>query len=76
MCMHAIQGILDSKISGGFKTSCTELLEREVCKRDSPNLDRNYCFEGLNSAKLERPCVHEQSIVTEEIVTLIQYKEH
>ena len=45
---HAVQFILDLRISGHFLLGCTELLTEGISKRNLP--ERRHCWDGIKSA--------------------------
>ena len=61
MGMHVVQFILDSRISGRFLSSCTELLNEGISERNL--LERRCYWDGFKSAYVGRPGVHEQYII-------------
>ena len=61
MCMHAVQLILDLRISGCFLSGCTESLNGGISER---NLLECRCYwDGFKSAYVGRPGVHEQYMI-------------
>ena len=46
--LHAVQFILDSRISGRFLSGCTELLNEGISERNLR--ERRHCWDGIKSA--------------------------
>ena len=61
MRKHAVQFILDLRISGRFLSDCTGLLNGGISERNLP--ERRRYWDGFKLAYVGRPSMHEQYII-------------